>query len=66
MQRNWNSVPCSDWFVEAMEMFSSQASTRLSFADAAMVAVARTCADGLILSFDEEFGNVIGLIVNPE
>jgi predicted nucleic acid-binding protein len=58
-------VPCSDLFVETMQDFSIQAGTRLSFADAAMLGVARSRADGLILSFDEEFRKISGLHVNP-
>lgn len=59
-------VPCSDLFLETMESFSSQGGTRLSFADAAIFWVARTRADGLLLSFDEEFRKISGLRVNPE
>ena len=58
-------VPCSDLFVETMQNFSIQAGTRLSFADAAIAGVARSRADGLILSFDEEFRKISGLRVNP-
>ena len=59
-------VPCSDLFIETMESFSSQGGTRLSFADAAISSVARSRADGLILSFDEEFRKIAGLRVNPK
>ena len=45
-----------------MERFSNQAGTRLSFADATIMGVARSRADGLILSFDEEFRKVAGLV----
>jgi predicted nucleic acid-binding protein len=58
-------VPCSDLFLETMRSFSSQAGTRLSFADSAIAAVARTQAGGLILSFDEEFRKISGLHMNP-
>ena len=49
-----------------MKRFSNQAGTRLSFADATIIGVARTRAEGLILSFDEEFRKVAGLRINPE
>jgi predicted nucleic acid-binding protein len=58
-------VPCSDLFLETMQNFSIQAGTRLSFADAAILGVARSRADGLILSFDEEFRKIAGLRMNP-
>jgi predicted nucleic acid-binding protein len=59
-------VSCSDMFIETMESFSSQGGTRLSFTDAAIATVARSRADGLLLSFDEEFRKIAGLRVNPE
>lgn len=58
-------VPCSDWFTETMEAFSNQSATRLSFADSAIACMARSRADGQILSFDEEFRKTPGLRVNP-
>ena len=58
-------VPCSDLFLETLEGFSSQAETRLSFADAAIASVARSRAEGQILSFDEEFRQIAGLRINP-
>jgi predicted nucleic acid-binding protein len=58
-------VPCSDLFLETMQNFSIQTGTSLSFADAAILGVARSRADGLILSFDEEFRKISGLRVNP-
>ena len=51
-------VPCSDLFAGAFETFIHQGSTRLSFADAAIVHAARALAGGLVLTFDEEFGKV--------
>ena len=59
-------VPCSDLFLETVEAFSTQAGTRLSFADAAIAGVARSRADGRILSFDEEFKKVSDLHINPD
>lgn len=59
-------VPCSDLFAQILNRFSYQADTRLSFADAAIEEVARSRADGYLLSFDEEFRKLSGLHVNPE
>lgn len=59
-------VPCSDLFLETVEAFSTQAGTRLSFADVAITGVARSRADGRILSFDEEFKKVSDLQINPD
>ncbi len=47
-------VPCSDLFLETLRTFQAQASTKLSFADAAIAYVAQKRADGLVLTFDEE------------
>jgi hypothetical protein len=44
-------------------MFAHQGSTRLGFADAAIAHVARERADGLVLTFDEEFGKLPGIRV---
>jgi predicted nucleic acid-binding protein len=49
-----------------MESFSNQGRTRLSFTDAAIASVAHSRADGLLLSFDEEFRRISGLRVNAE
>lgn len=54
-------VPCSDLFADAFARFSGQQSTRLSFADAAIVHVAQERAGGLVLTFDEEFSRIAGL-----
>jgi len=56
-------VPCSDVFSETVESFSTQAGTRLSFTDAAIVNVARSRAHGLVLTFDQEFRKVDGIQV---
>lgn len=56
-------VPCSDLFLDVLKIFRAQKSTRLSFADAAIAYVARERADGLILTFDEEFRKVPGISV---
>jgi len=56
-------VPCSDLFSEAFERFMHQGNRRLSFADAAIAHVAQERADGLVLTFDEEFGKLSGIRV---
>lgn len=58
-------VPCSDLFVQTFESFSNQGGSRLSFTDAAIASVARSRADGQILSFDEGFRKIASLRVNP-
>lgn len=58
-------VPCADFFPETMATFSKQSSSRLSFTDAAIATVARNRADGLVVTFDEEFRKVDGLTVVP-
>ncbi len=58
-------IPCSDLFSDALEMFTHQGNTRLSFADAAIAHVAQARADGLVLTFDDEFAKLPGIRV-PE
>jgi len=56
-------VPCSDLFSDALDIFTRQRNTRLSFADAAIALVAQRRADGLVLTFDGEFGRFPGIRV---
>jgi predicted nucleic acid-binding protein len=58
-------VPCSDLFSESLRVFLGQTRTRLSFADAAITYVAQQRAEGLVLSFDDEFRKIPGIRV-PE
>lgn len=58
-------VPGSDVFLAALEIFRGQRSGRLSFADAAIVAVARARANGLVATFDPDFAEVSGISVVP-
>jgi predicted nucleic acid-binding protein len=58
-------VPCSDVFLEAVRLFGSQKTTSLSFADAAIALIARTRADGRVLTFDAGFHKVKGLRPEP-
>jgi predicted nucleic acid-binding protein len=56
-------VPCSGLFSDALQMFTEQANTRLSFADSSVAHVARERARGLVLTFDEEFRKLPGIRV---
>ena len=58
-------VPCSDVFLETVQLFGSQKKTTLSFADAAIAVIARTRADGQVLSFDAGFRKIKGLRTEP-
>ncbi len=51
-------VPCSDFFADIVKQFTTQRKTKLSFTDSAIATVAVKRADGLVLTFDEEFRNV--------
>jgi len=59
-------VPCSDYFLQTTDVFSNQRGTRLSFTDAAICAVARDRAEGLLLTFDMEFRKIGSLHVLPD
>jgi predicted nucleic acid-binding protein len=59
-------VPGSDVFLPAVELFRSQGDLGLSFADAAIVAVARRSAGGQVAAFDRAFQRVEGISVHPE
>ena len=48
-------VPCSELFAETVEAFTGQRNTKLSFTDIAIATTALKRADGLVLTFDEEF-----------
>lgn len=58
-------VPCSPYFAEAFEIFRAQRKTRFSFADAAIVAIAKHRGAKRILTFDRDFRKVDGLDVVP-
>lgn len=51
-------VPCSDFFADTVKSFTTQRKTKLSFTDSAIATVAAKRADGLVLTFDEEFRKV--------
>ena len=58
-------VPCSDVFVDTLQLFGSQKNTALSFADAAIAVIARTRAEGQVLTFDAGFRKMKGLRPEP-
>lgn len=64
--RELDLVPCSELFIEAVETFSRQKKTRLSFVDATIVNVARDRADGLVATFDRELARVRGIQAIPD
>lgn len=53
--KEFEFVPCSELFSETVRNFNAQQQTKLSFTDSAIVTVALKRADGLVLTFDEEF-----------
>jgi len=58
-------VPCSAVFLETLETFRNQASGRLSFADAAIVTVARRRGVSAVATFDTDFRGIEGIDVIP-
>jgi predicted nucleic acid-binding protein len=56
-------VPCSDFFFETLRTFREQPQARLSFADAAIVTVARRRPPGLVATFDADFNGLQGVTV---
>ena len=63
--RELDLVPCSGIFLETLETFRNQEGTRLSFADAAILTVARQQADGFVATFDKDFRKLEGISVVP-
>lgn len=63
--REVDFVFCSDLFFETLETFRSQGEGGLSFADAAIVTVARRHAPLYVASFDQDFRGVAGLSLVP-
>lgn len=58
-------VPCSDHFLETLEVFANQHRTKLSFADAAIVAIAKRRSARYVATFDADFRGVAGLTTVP-
>ncbi|HET7039867.1 MAG TPA: PIN domain-containing protein [Gemmatimonadales bacterium] len=56
-------VPCSDFFFETLRTFRDQPQAKLSFADAAIVTVARRQPPGLVATFDADFSGIQGVTV---
>jgi predicted nucleic acid-binding protein len=63
--REVDFVPCSDFFLETLGTFRGQASGRLSFADAAIVTIARSHPPGHVATFDADFTDMDGVTVAP-
>lgn len=63
--RDVEFVPSSDMFLDVMETFRAQRHGRLSFADAAIVTVARHRDARFVATFDRDFRQVEGLAVVP-
>ena len=58
-------VPCSPYFLSAYQAFREQEATRLSFADATIVTVARDRGAGAIATFDPDFRDLPGVEIVP-
>lgn len=63
--REIDFVPCSELFLDALETFRNQGSTKLSFVDAAIVTVARRQDVGVIATFDRDFQSIKGITLVP-
>jgi len=58
-------VPCSELFSETLETFRVEGDSALSFVDAAIAAVARRDANGLVATFDGDFQGLTGVKMVP-
>jgi len=58
-------VPCSDVFLDVVQLLGTQKKTSLSFADVTIALIARTRADGKVLTFDAGFRKMKGLRPEP-
>ena len=63
--RELEFVPCSELFLDAVEVFQRQKRTRLSFVDATIINVARNQTEGLVATFDRELSSVRGINAIP-
>jgi len=63
--RETDFVPCSDFFLDTLETFRTQARGNLSFTDAAIVTVARRHSPGCVATFDTDFRDLAGVVVVP-
>ena len=64
--REIDVIPCSEVFLDAFETFRRQRGVKLSFTDAAIVAVARRRQVERVATFDDDFRRVDGIVVMPE
>ena len=58
-------VPCSDFFADTVRRFGAQTTRRLSFADAAILAIAERFGAKHVATFDEDFRAETGVVVVP-
>lgn len=63
--REIDFAPCSDFFLDTLGTFRTQARGALSFTDAAIVTAARRHAPGYVGTFDIDFREVDGVTVVP-
>jgi len=63
--RELDFVPCSELFLDAVDLFRRQTDTRLSFVDAAIAQAARARTDGVIATFARELAGVQGITAIP-
>jgi predicted nucleic acid-binding protein len=63
--RELEFVPCSDVFFDTLDTFRAQRDGRLSFTDAAIIAVARRRGAGFVATFDHDFRQVGSVAVVP-
>ena len=58
-------VPCSEYFAETVEIFRAQPARKLSFTDAAIVAIARRREASAVATFDRGFAEIEGIAIVP-
>lgn len=61
--RELDFVPCSDLFLDVLEVFLDQQRSHLSFTDSAIVTVCRRHEPGFVATFDRGFEDVAGVTV---
>lgn len=63
--RELEFVPCSELFRDTFELFRRQSDGAISFADAAIVAIARRRRAEYVATFDTDLRDMEGLVVVP-
>lgn len=58
-------VPCSDFFLDTLDVFRDQPAGQLSFTDAAIVAAARRHRAEAVATFDRDFAGLEGIRAIP-